>query len=44
MVAEDPKFNKVYESQQAFKQQIKKYHKISEQAYYRARELENKKQ
>jgi len=44
MVSEDPKFNKVYESQRAFKEQIKKYHKISEQAYYRARELENKKQ
>ena len=37
--AEDPGFKKVYESQKAFKEQAIKYHKISEQAYYRAREL-----
>ena len=39
MVTKDPVFREVYESQEAFKEQIKKYHKISEQAYYKAREL-----
>lgn len=39
MASKDPSFMKVYQSQQAFKQQVIKYHKISEQAYYRAREL-----
>jgi TRAP-type mannitol/chloroaromatic compound transport system substrate-binding protein len=43
MVLEDPRFKKVYESQKAFKKQIQKYHKISEQAYYRARELKTEK-
>ncbi len=37
--AKDPQFKKVYESQKIFKEQAIKYHKISEQAYYRAREL-----
>ena len=41
MVAKDPVFKKVYESQEAFKEQIKKYHKISEQSYYQAREIKN---
>ena len=41
MVAKDPVFKKVYESQEAFKEQIKKYHKISEQSYYHAREIKN---
>ncbi|MFT7299739.1 MAG: TRAP-type mannitol/chloroaromatic compound transport system substrate-binding protein [Porticoccus sp.] len=39
IAAEDPGFKKVYDSQKAFKKQAIKYHKISEQAYYRAREL-----
>jgi TRAP-type mannitol/chloroaromatic compound transport system substrate-binding protein len=41
MVAKDPVFRKVYESQEAFKEQIKKYHKISEQSYFKAREIKN---
>ena len=41
MVAKDPVFKKVYESQEVFKEQIKKYHKISEQSYYQAREIKN---
>jgi len=41
MVQEDPTFKKVYESQEKFKHQVQKYHKISEQAYYRARELKD---
>ena len=43
MVLEDSRFKKAYESQKAFKKQIQKYHKISEQAYYRARELKTAK-
>ncbi len=39
IAAEDPEFKKVYDSQKAFQEQAIKYHKISEQAYYRAREL-----
>jgi TRAP-type mannitol/chloroaromatic compound transport system substrate-binding protein len=39
IAAEDAGFKKVYESQKAFKEQAINYHKISEQAYYRAREL-----
>ncbi|MAD57397.1 MAG: ABC transporter substrate-binding protein [Porticoccus sp.] len=39
MVQEDSTFKKIYESQDKFKDQIKKYHKISEQAYFKAREL-----
>lgn len=39
IAAEDPNFKKVHESQKVFKEQAMKYHKISEQAYYRAREL-----
>lgn len=35
----DPQFKKVYESQKAFQQQVKNYHKITEEAYYQAREL-----
>jgi TRAP-type mannitol/chloroaromatic compound transport system substrate-binding protein len=41
MVAKDPVFKKVHESQETFKEQIKKYHKISEQSYYQAREIKN---
>jgi TRAP-type mannitol/chloroaromatic compound transport system substrate-binding protein len=41
MIAKDPVFKKVYESQEVFKGQIKKYHKISEQSYYQAREIKN---
>ena len=33
----DPMFKKVYQSQQAFKEQSVNYHKISEQAYYNIR-------
>lgn len=39
IASEDESFKKVYESQKVFKEQAIKYHKISEQAYYRAREL-----
>lgn len=39
IASEDEGFKKVYESQKVFKEQAIKYHKISEQAYYRAREL-----
>jgi TRAP-type mannitol/chloroaromatic compound transport system substrate-binding protein len=39
IAAKDSGFKKVYESQKAFKEQAINYHKISEQAYYRAREL-----
>ncbi len=39
LAAADPQFKKVYESQNAFKTQAMQYHKISEEAYYRAREL-----
>ena len=35
----DPLFKRVYESQNAFKTGVMDYHKISEEAYYRAREL-----
>ncbi|MDP1520777.1 TRAP transporter substrate-binding protein [Porticoccus litoralis] len=35
----DPMFKKVYASQKAFKTEAMQYHKISEEAYYRAREL-----
>ncbi len=35
----DPMFKKVYASQKAFKAEAMQYHKISEEAYYRAREL-----
>ena len=35
----DPLFKRVYESQNAFKTVVMDYHKISEEAYYRAREL-----
>ena len=35
----DPLFKRVYESQNAFKAGVMDYHKISEEAYYRAREL-----
>ncbi len=41
MAEEDPAFKNVYESQKAFKHQVQKYHKISEQAYYGARELKD---
>ncbi len=39
LVANDPLARKVYQSQQAFLQQVTAYHKISEEAYYRARSL-----
>lgn len=39
LAAKDAGFKKVYDSQKAFQEQAVKYHKISEQAYYRAREL-----
>ena len=39
LAAADSQFKKVYESQNAFKTQAMQYHKISEEAYYRAREL-----
>ena len=37
MAAADPQFKKVYESQEAFKQSVMEYHKISEEAMYDAR-------
>jgi len=39
LAASDSQFKKVYDSQNAFKLQAMQYHKISEEAYYRAREL-----
>jgi TRAP-type mannitol/chloroaromatic compound transport system substrate-binding protein len=36
--AEDPSFDKVYASYDAFYKDAKAYHKISEQAYYENRE------
>ncbi|MEZ5530608.1 MAG: TRAP transporter substrate-binding protein DctP [Porticoccaceae bacterium] len=39
LAAADLMFKKVYESQKTFQQQAEEYGKISEEAYYRAREL-----
>ncbi len=35
--AEDPSFAKIYKAYKAFGEQAKKYHKVSEEAYYQAR-------
>lgn len=37
-VAQDPQFAKIYASYSAFYDEVKKYHKLSEQAYYENRE------
>lgn len=39
LAASDPLARKVYDSQRAFQEQVKAYHEISEEAYYRARRL-----
>ncbi|RLA39312.1 MAG: ABC transporter substrate-binding protein [Gammaproteobacteria bacterium] len=38
-VEQDPLARRVYESQKMFQEQVANYHKISEEAYYRARRL-----
>ena len=39
LAASDPLARKVYESQRAFQAQVSAYHRISEEAYFRARWL-----
>ncbi len=39
LIAKDPMAKRVYASQKAFQDQVSDYHKISEEAYYRARRL-----